>query len=218
MLSLLTLIVAGCAAPFTYNHPTKPLAEKQRDHLECLALANQAAMGAGGWSSDPAIRQGFFAHARDQYFLTCLQSRGWVAQPRTPVHNTYLARRPDGTLFESHAELMEYLKEHPEDKARIEAQTRMTPGSAPAPTPAPTPVKMDDDAFRQCTQLALSKLGLYHGPFKTDWTPEWQAVWQRYLDWHAELRNDQRQAAIRAVLDRELAAIQDPLDWQTCTS
>jgi hypothetical protein len=45
-----------------------------------------------------------------------------------PVHNVYLARRPDGTLFESNAELMQYLKEHPEENARIEAQTRMTTG------------------------------------------------------------------------------------------
>jgi hypothetical protein len=28
--------------------------------------------------------------------------------------------RPDGTPFESHAELMQYLKEHPEEQARID--------------------------------------------------------------------------------------------------
>jgi hypothetical protein len=44
----------------------------------------------------------------------------------TTAHNTYLARRPDGTLFDSHAELVQYLKEHPEERSRIEAQTRMT--------------------------------------------------------------------------------------------
>jgi hypothetical protein len=166
----LVLFVAGCAAPVTYDHPTKPLAEKQRDHIECLALANQAAMGAGGWSSDPALRNAIFTNARDQHYLTCLQSRGWTA------------------------------------------------ADAAIPPPAPSSPKMDDYSFRQCVQVALSKLGLYHGPFKTDWTPEWQAVWQRYLDGHAELRNDQQQSAIRVVLDRDLATIQERLDWEACAS
>jgi hypothetical protein len=148
ILSLLALVVAGCATPVTYDHPTKPFTEKQRDHIECLALANQAAMGAGGWSSDPAIRNAIFTNARDQYYITCLQSRGWMA-----------------------------------------AET-----IAPPP-PTLTPPKMDDYSFRQCAQVALSKLGLYHGPLKTNWTPEWQAVWQRYLNGHAELRNDERQSA-----------------------
>jgi hypothetical protein len=48
------------------------------------------------------------------------------ASTPTTAHNTYLARRPDGTLFDSHAELVQYLKEHPEERSRIEAQTRMT--------------------------------------------------------------------------------------------
>jgi hypothetical protein len=86
LIIVLGLFVAGCAAPVTYNHPSKPLAEKQRDTVECLAMANQAAYGAGNWSSDPAIRNAIFQNARDQYFAMCLESRGWVAgvtgQPR----------------------------------------------------------------------------------------------------------------------------------------
>ena len=76
---VLGLFAAGYAAPVMYNHPSKPLAEKQRDAVECLATANQAAYGAGGWSSDPAIRNAIFQNARDQYFAMCLESRGWVA-------------------------------------------------------------------------------------------------------------------------------------------
>ena len=78
ILSVLSLLVSGCVAPVTYDHPSKPLAEKQRDHVECLATANQAAAGAGQWSSDPAIRSAIFDNARDQYFAMCLESHGWV--------------------------------------------------------------------------------------------------------------------------------------------
>src|SRR5919108_3155750 len=78
ILSVLSLLAGGCVAPVTYDHPSKALAEKQWDHVECMATANQAAAGAGGWSSDPAIRSAIFANARDQYFAICLESRGWV--------------------------------------------------------------------------------------------------------------------------------------------
>jgi hypothetical protein len=52
----------------------------------------------------------------------------------TAVHNSSLARRPDGTLFESDAELMQYLAEPPEEKARIDAQTRMSPEPPAGPS------------------------------------------------------------------------------------
>jgi hypothetical protein len=38
--------------------------------------------------------------------------------------------RPDGTPFESHAELMQYLKEHPEEKARIDPRGLLTTGGS----------------------------------------------------------------------------------------
>jgi hypothetical protein len=47
LIIVLGLFVTECAAPVTYNHPSKPLAEKQRDTVECLATANQAAYGSG---------------------------------------------------------------------------------------------------------------------------------------------------------------------------
>jgi hypothetical protein len=78
ILCVLSLLAGGCVAPVTYDHRGKTLAEKQRDTVECLATASQAASGAGGWSSDPALRSAIFQHARDQYFAMCLESRGWV--------------------------------------------------------------------------------------------------------------------------------------------
>jgi hypothetical protein len=87
ILSLGALLVAGCVAPVTYDHPSKALAEKQKDHVECMATATQAAAGAGGWSSDPAIRSAVFQNARDWYFAMCLESRGWrTGQPRPSDH------------------------------------------------------------------------------------------------------------------------------------
>jgi len=71
------------------------------------------------------------------------------------------------------------------------------------------------DVFRQCAQVALTKLGIYHGQLNTD-TEEWPVVWERYLESHQELRNDQRQATIRAVIDRELAAKGERIDWDAC--
>jgi hypothetical protein len=78
ILSLLALFVAGCVAPVTYNHPSKSLPEKQHDYVECMATASQAAQGAGGWSSDRAIRGAIYDNARDQYLAMCLESRGWT--------------------------------------------------------------------------------------------------------------------------------------------
>ena len=84
---LVMLGVVGCAAQVVYDQPTKPLAEKQRDHVECLATANQAAYGAGDWWSDRAMRTATFQIARDRYFAMCLESRGWRAgQPRPSDH------------------------------------------------------------------------------------------------------------------------------------
>jgi hypothetical protein len=41
--------------------------------------------------------------------------------------------RPDGRVFESHAELMQYLKEHPEERARLDPEGRLTTGEAHPP-------------------------------------------------------------------------------------
>jgi hypothetical protein len=169
-LGLSALYIAGCAAPVTYNHPSKPMAEQQKDYVECLATANQAAAGAGSWSSDPAIRSGIFANARDRYFAMCLESRGW------------------------------------------------SQGASSSPPPPPAPPRLDARAFRQCTQVALAKLGLYAGPLDGDESPAWRDVWKRYTESRAELRNDERQSEIRRVIDRELAARQERINWEACVS
>ena len=47
LLGVLSVIIVGCIAPVASDHSRKPLAEKQRDTVECLATANQAVYGAG---------------------------------------------------------------------------------------------------------------------------------------------------------------------------
>jgi hypothetical protein len=96
-------------------------------------------------------------------------------------------------------------------------------GAAPAPEeeapPTTAPVHVQDaHGFRQCTQAALVKLGVYHGPVDGDDSPTWEEVWTRYLESHVDLAHDQRQAQIRMVLDQELAAIHEHIDWDACTS
>jgi hypothetical protein len=88
--------VLGCAAPVAYDHPTKPLADKQRDYVECLAITSQAASGAGGWSSDRAIRSAVFDNARDRYLAMCLESRGWGpgGRPTDPFAHVVSAPPP----------------------------------------------------------------------------------------------------------------------------
>ncbi len=82
----LALVGVGCtlSTPLTYHHPTKALADRQKDLVECAALAGQASTGAGEWSSDRAVRSAVQANVRDQYFATCLESRGWVAGAPPP--------------------------------------------------------------------------------------------------------------------------------------
>ena len=96
LLGVLGVLVVGCVAPVTSDHPSKPLAEKQRDTVECLATANQAAYGAGNWSSDRAIRSAIFQNARDQYFAMCLESRGWVrGDTSSPRPSNWVSAEPD---------------------------------------------------------------------------------------------------------------------------
>jgi hypothetical protein len=61
-------------------------------------------------------------------------------------------------------------------------------------------------------------LGIWDGPADGENSPRWEAVWGRYLDSHVELSHDQRQAPIRMVIDRELAAIHERINWEACTS
>jgi hypothetical protein len=78
---LIVLLLSSLAGCVTASRPSldamKPLEEKQRDVVECQALAAQAATGTGEWSSDRAVRSALYTNARDQYLALCLQSRGW---------------------------------------------------------------------------------------------------------------------------------------------
>jgi hypothetical protein len=174
-LSLLALLVVGCVAPpapAMYNHPTKSLAEKQQDAIECSALASQAAQGAGGWSSDRAVRGAIYANARDQYLTMCLESRGWY-QGAVPTQ---------------------------------------------APTPVENAPRQDAGVFRRCAQAALVTLGLWDGPVDGEDSPRWVEIWGRYLDNHMATAHDHRQTTSRAVIDQELAARGQHMNWDRCGS
>ena len=85
-LLLLAAMMSACTAcatmPQGYWRAPSETANRAQDDLECRALANQAAMGAGGWSSDRAIRAAFYDEAVQQYFNQCVESRGyrWVTR------------------------------------------------------------------------------------------------------------------------------------------
>jgi hypothetical protein len=81
---LLSALLAGCVAPGQQAYWRAPDdANRQKDHLECLALANQAAMGAGAWTGVDPIAAAFRDQAAGQYYMQCLQSRGYqLVQPR----------------------------------------------------------------------------------------------------------------------------------------
>jgi hypothetical protein len=95
--------------------------------------------------------------------------------------------------------------------------TPLAPGEEAPPRTAPVQVQ-DAHGFRQCAQAALVKLGVYHGPVDGDDSPMWEEVWIRYLDSHVDLAHDQRQAPIRMVIDQELAAIHEHINWDACAS
>jgi hypothetical protein len=85
LIALLLSSLTGCVtAPRPSLDAQKPLEDKQRDVVECQALAAQAATGAGGWASNRAVRSAFYDHARDQYLAMCLESRGWRWSTLTP--------------------------------------------------------------------------------------------------------------------------------------
>jgi outer membrane biogenesis lipoprotein LolB len=80
-LLLAMLLLTACAmGPQPYLDTSKPSDARQRDLVECQAIAAQSAQGQGAWFSDPAMRAATFANARDTYLAQCLQSRGWSWQ------------------------------------------------------------------------------------------------------------------------------------------
>ncbi len=66
-LMLCTCLVACAAQQPSVDAGNKPYEERQRDAVECQALASQAAAGSGDWSSDRAIRNAWFRQTRDAY-------------------------------------------------------------------------------------------------------------------------------------------------------
>lgn len=78
---LILLLLTACAAPSAVSVTApaeKNLAAKQRDVVECQALASHAAQGEGSWTSVPAVQHELFSQARDRWFLACMRSRGYV--------------------------------------------------------------------------------------------------------------------------------------------
>jgi hypothetical protein len=69
----LLICTAGCATTSLISE--KPRMAQQRDHVECTALAEQG-------SPDRATGLPL-AHLlkRQELYRTCLESRGWIAQP-----------------------------------------------------------------------------------------------------------------------------------------
>jgi hypothetical protein len=80
LLLLSTVMLTACVVgPQGYwRAPDRADVNRQKDNIECQAMAGQAATGAGTWSSDPAIRSAIFDHAKGQYFAQCVQSRSYT--------------------------------------------------------------------------------------------------------------------------------------------
>jgi hypothetical protein len=53
---------------------------RAQDDLQCRAMANQAAMGAGSWTSVSPVQAAIRDNAAEQYYNQCVQSLGyqWV--------------------------------------------------------------------------------------------------------------------------------------------
>jgi hypothetical protein len=184
---LVMLGLVGCAAPVAYDHPTKPRAEKQGDYVECLATANQAASGAGNWSSDRILRSALFDHARDQYFAMRLESRGWYA------HTTRSAA----------------------PRSRLPPAPPPKPPRQPV-VPAAFSAA-DATAQRRCLQEALYFPGQYSGPRDGGDDEIWQQSLQNYLARHGPATDPApSHEAILLMVDRDLAVRTQSLDWSVC--
>jgi hypothetical protein len=97
-------------------------------------------------------------------------------------------------------------------------------GSSPPAAPtlpvqaAPTLPVQEDRVFRQCAQAALVMLGIWDGPMDGEDSPPWTKVWEHYLDHHRETSHDHRQATIRTVINQDLAAKGNQINWDKCGS
>jgi hypothetical protein len=75
------LLTACVTQPGYWRSPERADLNQQQDHVECVALASQAAQGAGAWTSVAPMAAAFYDQAKEQYYMQCLQSRGYVWVP-----------------------------------------------------------------------------------------------------------------------------------------
>ena len=78
VLVLLSLTACATGRKAYLQAPAGDDVNQQKDHLECLALASQAAQGAGSWSSMAPVRAAFYDEAKRRAYGQCLQSRGYT--------------------------------------------------------------------------------------------------------------------------------------------
>lgn len=84
LICTLMLLIIGCAIPTQpgyWRAPDRADLDRQKDDLECQALASQAAQGAGGFTSSAPYRAAIYDSAKQRYYEQCLQTRGYVWVP-----------------------------------------------------------------------------------------------------------------------------------------
>jgi hypothetical protein len=81
MLATCLLLTACVTQPGYWRAPERADLNQQKDDLECRAMANQAAQGAGAWTGVDPIAAAFRDRTAGHYYLQCLQSRGYVWVP-----------------------------------------------------------------------------------------------------------------------------------------
>jgi hypothetical protein len=79
LITVLVSLVACATGPQPYlQAPERADVNQQQDHVECLALASQAAQGAGSFTSVAPVQAAFFDEAKQRYYVQCMQGRGYT--------------------------------------------------------------------------------------------------------------------------------------------
>jgi len=103
-------------------------------------------------------------------------------------------------------------------RAAAGIRVRLSPQEKRPPPPT-APVQVQDaHGFRQCAAGSPCQVGASITARLMGRLSDVEEVWIRYLDSHVDLAHDQRQAPIRLVIDQELAAIHEHINWDACTS
>ena len=108
-------------------------------------------------------------------------------------------------------------------RSRTKMPAEPDSGSTPPQWTADKPFEARRQDFVEClaraSQAARSiASGARDRATRAAVSPMWEEVWIRYLDSHVDLAHDQRQAPIRMVIDQELAAIHEHINWDACAS